>query len=106
MPTRREVVLEQLDELRTDFQGLWVALTKDAKKEARKERVWSLFAGIAGAAGGMAARRAAAGAWALLTGETPPTPQAKPQRSQRGSGSAPDEERTEVGAAAGPPSQR
>ncbi|HVD12188.1 MAG TPA: hypothetical protein VNB46_03045 [Gaiellaceae bacterium] len=78
MPKRRDVVLEQLGELKVDLQALWVALTADPKKEARKERAWTLFAGILGAAATMAARRSTAKAWATLTGEPPPTPQ--PQR--------------------------
>jgi hypothetical protein len=81
MPSRSDVVLEQLDELKTDLGALWVALTRDPKKEARKERAWTLFAGILSAAATMAARRATAKAWATLTGEQPPTPQpARPPR--------------------------
>ncbi|HSD80853.1 MAG TPA: DUF4235 domain-containing protein [Solirubrobacteraceae bacterium] len=80
MPSRRDVVVEQLDELRTDLDALWVALTKDPKKEARKERAWSLLAGILGAAAGMGARRVATQVWNVLTGETPPAPQAKAPR--------------------------
>ena len=49
MPNRREVVTDQLEELRTDLDALWVALTHDPKKEARKERAWTIFAGIFGA---------------------------------------------------------
>ena len=79
MPKRRDVVLEQLGELKVDLQALWVALTADPKKEARKERVWTLFAGILGAVATMAARRTTAKAWTTLTGEQPPTP----QRAQR-----------------------
>ena len=79
MPKRRDVVLEQLGELKVDLQALWVALTADPKKEARKERVWTLFAGILGAVATMAARRTTAKAWTTLTGEQPPTP----QRGQR-----------------------
>jgi hypothetical protein len=81
MPSRREVVAEQLDELRTDLEALWVALTRDPKKEARKERAWTLFAGVLGAAASMAARRGAAKAWGLLTGEAPPTQRRPPQRT-------------------------
>ena len=83
MPNRREVVTEQLEELRTDLDALWVALTHDPKKEARKERAWTIFAGIFGAVAGMAARKAALRAWDILTGEQPPLPKAghpKPRR--------------------------
>ena len=78
MPKRRDVVLEQLGELKVDLQALWVALTADPKKEARKERAWTIFAGILGVAATMAARRTTAKAWATLTGEPPPTPQQAP----------------------------
>jgi len=78
MPSRSDVVLEQLSELKTDFGALWVALTRDPKKEARKERTWSLIAGIAGAAAAMGARQVATRAWGVLTGEAPPTP--RPQQ--------------------------
>ena len=78
MPTRRDVVTEQLDELGTDLQALWVALTKDPKKEARKERAWTVLAGVLGAIAALGARKAAARAWGVLTGEAPPTARAKP----------------------------
>ena len=83
MPNRREVVTEQLEELRTDLDALWVALTHDPKKEARKERVWTIFAGILGAVAGMAAKKVALRTWDILTGEQPPFPKAghpKPRR--------------------------
>ncbi|HSC51229.1 MAG TPA: DUF4235 domain-containing protein [Gaiellaceae bacterium] len=75
MPNRRDVVAEQLDELRTDFEALWVALTRDPKKEARKERAWTIFAGAAGAAAALAARKLATQIWVVLTGEVPPPQQ-------------------------------
>jgi hypothetical protein len=78
MPSRRDVVAEQLDELRTDFEGLWVALTRDPKKEARKERAWTIFAGAVGAAAALAAHKVAARIWAVLTGEVPPPQQRRP----------------------------
>ena len=83
MPTRRAVVTEQLDELRTDFEGLWVALTHDPKKEARKERAWTIFAGAAGAVAALAARKVATRVWKLLTGELPPGQQRRrpPQKT-------------------------
>src|SRR5690349_25180051 len=43
MPTRSDVLSEQLDELRTDLSALWVGLTRDPTKEARKARVWMVF---------------------------------------------------------------
>jgi hypothetical protein len=102
MPKRRDVVVEQLDKLRTDLQGLWIALTKDAKAEARKQRAWLLFAGILGAAGAMGARRVAARAWGVLTGETPPMPQAKPQPPRGKDAQPAEEEHAEAGAATRP----
>ena len=80
MPDRRDVVIEQLDELRTDFEALWVALTRDPKKEARKERAWTIFAGALGAAAAMGARKAAARVWTVLTGEVPPPQQRRHQK--------------------------
>ena len=78
MPSRRDVVTEQLEELRTDFEALWVALTRDPKKEARKARAWTIFAGAAGAAAALAAHKAAARIWSVLTGELPPPQQRRP----------------------------
>jgi hypothetical protein len=75
--TRREVVGEQLDDIRTDLEALWVALTRDPKKEARKERAWTIFAGAFGAVAALGARKVATRVWAVLTGEPPPTPQAR-----------------------------
>ena len=80
MPNRRDVVAEQLDELRTDFAALWVALTHDPKAEARKERAWTIFAGALGAAAAMGARKAATRLWNVLTGEVPPNQQ-RPRRA-------------------------
>lgn len=64
---------EQLDALGQDLKQLWLALTTDPKKQARKQRAWSVVSGILGAAATMIARRGASRAWALLTGEQPPT---------------------------------
>jgi hypothetical protein len=75
--TRRKVVSEQLDELRTDLEALWVALTHDPKKEARKERAWMILTAGLGAVAGLGARQIAMRAWLVLTGEPPPLPQAK-----------------------------
>jgi hypothetical protein len=72
MAKKRDVVEEQLVELKQDLRDLWVALTKDPKKQARKERLWALVYGASGAVAAMAARRAATKAWAILTGEPPP----------------------------------
>jgi hypothetical protein len=79
MPKRRDVVSEQLDELRQDLEQLWDALTRDPKKEARKQRMWTVFVGAFGALGTLAARRAAVKAWSILTGEVPPVGPMPPQ---------------------------
>ena len=79
MPKRTNVVTEQLDELRQDLEDLWAALTRDPKKQARKEQAWTLLAGVAAAGATMAARRLAAKLWPILTGEQPPTAAARPQ---------------------------
>ena len=75
MADKRDVVTDQLAELRQDLRDLWIALTVDPKKQARKERMWSILAGAFGAAATMVARRAATKIWAVLTGEDPPTVQ-------------------------------
>ena len=75
MPKRSEVVVEQLGKLREDLRDLWIALSADPKKQARKEQTWSIFAGALGAAATMVARRATTKAWGVLTGEQPPRPQ-------------------------------
>jgi hypothetical protein len=72
MANRNEVVAEQLAELRQDLRDLWVALTADPKKQARKERAWSLVAGAVGAIATIGARRVATKLWGVLTGEEPP----------------------------------
>ena len=72
MPKRRDVVGEQLDELRQDLEQLWDALTRDPEKEARKQRLWTIFVGAFGAVGTLAARKVTTKVWGILTGETPP----------------------------------
>ena len=79
MPTRGDVLSEQLDELKTDLGALWAGLTRDPKKEARKERVWTILTGALGAVAALGARRLATRAWGVLTGEAPPTAR-RPQR--------------------------
>jgi hypothetical protein len=93
MPKRRDVVVEQLDELATNLENLWRALTVDPKKEARRERAWTLLVGGLGAAGTMAARRVVAKLWPILTGEAPPA--ARPaQRTSSPGPMQPREEQT------------
>ena len=75
MPTKNEVVSEQLAELRQDLRDLWLALRADPKKQKRKERMWSLLAGALAAGATMGARMAATKIWTRLTGEPPPQAQ-------------------------------
>jgi hypothetical protein len=82
MAEKRDVVSEQLTELRQDLRDLWVALTVDPKKQARKERMWTILAAAFGAVATMGARRAATKIWAVLTGEAPP-PVQKAQEDAR-----------------------
>lgn len=74
MPTKGVAVTEQLGALGEDLKQLWLAVTTDPKKQARKQRAWSVVSGILGAAATMVARRWASRAWAVLTGEQPPAP--------------------------------
>ena len=73
MPTRSDVLSEQLDELWTDLSARWAGLTRDPTTDARKERLWMVFTGALGAVAALGARRVAAKAWGVLTGEAPPT---------------------------------
>lgn len=72
MPTKGAVVSQQLGALGQDIKQLWVAVTADPKKQARKRRAWTLVSGILSAAATLLARRGASRAWAILTGEQPP----------------------------------
>ena len=59
MPSRTDVLVANLEELQQDLRDLWQALTRDPVKEARKERAWTILAGVFTAVGAIAARRAA-----------------------------------------------
>jgi hypothetical protein len=72
MPTKGAVVSQQLGALSQDLRQLWVAVTADPKKQARKQRAWTVVSGILGAAASIFARRMASRGWAILTGEQPP----------------------------------
>jgi hypothetical protein len=72
VPEKREVVAEQLRELADDLKQLLVAVKSDPKEQARKERRWRILYGALGAVATVFARRAAAKAWGVLTGELPP----------------------------------
>jgi hypothetical protein len=78
MSKRTDLVAEQLHKLAADLEGLWIAATHDPKKEARRERAWTVFSGALAAAAAVAARRAVSKVWPILTGEEPPV--ARPAR--------------------------
>jgi hypothetical protein len=97
MPKRKDVVVEQLEDLVEDLEDLWRALTRDPKAEARKERLWTIVSGVAGAASTMASRKLLAKLWPILTGERPPTrAPAAPQQETEPTESA-DEAREPAG---------
>jgi hypothetical protein len=75
--TKSAVVHERLGEVAQDLKDLWVAVASDPKKQARKARAWSVISGILGAVATMIARRWAARAWSILTGEQPPAARTK-----------------------------
>jgi hypothetical protein len=95
MPSRSDVLLTQLEELQQDLRDLWQALTRDPVKEARKERAWTVLAGVSTAVGAIAARRVAARVWGILTGETAPTAKQVPAPSGGGPSSRREERESE-----------
>jgi hypothetical protein len=72
MPNRTAVLLSNLEELQQDLVDLWRSLTRDPAKEARRERAWTILAGVFTAVGAIVARKAAAKVWGILTGEVAP----------------------------------
>ena len=83
MPDRRESIAEELRALATDLKSLVETATTDPKERARKERRWRVLYGALGVASTLAARRAAAKAWGILTGEAPPGKAQQSSRSDR-----------------------
>jgi hypothetical protein len=83
MARRRDVVADELRQLADDLEELWKAITRDPKVEQRKQRAWTIVAGISGAAATMATRRALAKLWPILTGEQPPVPAPSAQQPSR-----------------------
>jgi uncharacterized protein DUF4235 len=75
MPSKNDVVAEQLAEIRQDLRDLWTALRTDPKVQKRKERGWALLAGVLGALTTVVARQLATKVWTRLTGEPPPPAQ-------------------------------
>jgi hypothetical protein len=92
VPNRNEILLANLKELEQDLRDLWRTLTRDPAKEARKERAWTVVAGVFTALGAIAARKGASKIWGILTGETPPIAKqtAKDAREATGSPRAPE----------------
>jgi hypothetical protein len=72
MPTKNEVVLKQLAEIRKDVLKLWIALSTDPKKQKRKEQIWPLLAKALAAVAALGARQAATRLWMRVTEELPP----------------------------------
>jgi hypothetical protein len=75
VPDRREAIAEDLKAVVDDLKSLLESATTDPKERQRKERKWRMLYGALGILTTLAARRAAAKAWAVLTGEQPPIKQ-------------------------------
>lgn len=84
MADRRDLLVENLDQLQQDLRSLWTSLTRDPKDEARKERAWTILAGVFTAVSAVVARRVAAKAWGILTGEEAPVTRKTAKPSRRG----------------------
>src|SRR5437588_5347689 len=65
----REAVAEDLRALADDLK----AFVQDPKQRARKERGWRVLYGVLALGFTIVSRRVATKAWAILTGEQPPT---------------------------------
>jgi hypothetical protein len=76
VPARRDAVAEDLRALAADLKSLLESATTDPKERQRKELRWRALYTALGAVGTLAARRVATKAWAVLTGEQPPTAKA------------------------------
>ena len=83
MPTKNEIVAEQLAEIRQDLRNLWTALTTDPKKQKRKEQAWSILIGALAAVTTAVARQVATKLWTRLTDELPPPVQAAQEQAAK-----------------------
>jgi hypothetical protein len=79
---RRDAIAEDLRALADDFKSLLESATTDPKQRKREERRWRVLYGALGVLMTLAARKAATKAWAILTGERPPTARATPRERQ------------------------
>jgi hypothetical protein len=70
---KQDAVAENLRAVATDLKSLLESATTDPKERKRKERRWRVLYSALGVITTLVARRAAAKAWAILTGEQPPT---------------------------------
>jgi hypothetical protein len=84
MPSRSDVLLENLDELQQDLRDLWHGLTRDPDKEVWKQRAWTALSGVFAAVAALAPRLFATRLWGILTGEVPPVARQVPQSSGGG----------------------
>jgi hypothetical protein len=94
MPKRRDLVAEQVRTLADDIENLWRAATHDPKKEARRERAWTVVSGVLAAASTMASRKLLAKLWPILTGENPPSGRGAPARPADTTGRSAAESKT------------
>jgi hypothetical protein len=70
---RREAVTKDVRALATDLKSLLESATTDPKERQRTERRWRVLYTALGVVTTLVARRTATKAWAILTGEQPPT---------------------------------
>jgi hypothetical protein len=87
MPDRRELVAQELRQLAADLRSLATTLSRDPKKQARKERRYNLLLAALSAVFALAARRLVTKAWGVLTGEPPPG-KGEPKPAPRSPGAA------------------
>ena len=76
MTDRRDAIAEDLRSLASDLKSLIDSATTDPKERRKKERQWRALYGALSIVTALAARQAAARAWAILTGERPPAKRA------------------------------
>jgi hypothetical protein len=100
MANRSDMLVSNLEELQQDLADLWRTLTRDPAKEARKERAWTILAGVFTAVGAIVARKAAAKIYGILTGEVAPIVKQRPAPPSGGPSTRRSEAETEAKAEA------